>query len=559
MSGGIAQLVATGVQDVHLTGSPEASFFRSQYKRHTHFASSVERQLIQGMPTPGGISTIRVERKGDLLSYMYLTARDNTGLLRTDLDWTQIIDRVELMIGGQVIDLQDPFYTFNIDPVCMASTYSQRYIPQTTSIANSDNAFYPFKFFFCKEWQTALPLIALQMHDVDIRITWGQTIGVQTPQGAPTGAYYDPTLEDGSGKYSINSGGPGTSATLTVSNVTGTVSTGAIVSGSAFTGFVHVTATSLTGQNGTVTVALSTSQSWNAVTAAAANDVFFYSPPTSAVIYIPALGVAGTTSTATVNSQAGEKIVPGMVLTNTGLDGIVYVTAVTYDPTNADAAQTLTLAFPSQTFSAVVSKEIGLFPPNVSFEPVAPMNLQFSAWANFIYLDAIEREYFAKSTLEMLITQVQRVPINNDYQQEVVFSHPVKFIASNVASFSNVNQQLLLQINGTDIGEYRQLPHFVEVPQYYHTPYGFHAAGADVRSNVLVIPFCLDTAKYQPTGTLNFSRIDTLRIKSVLASGWPLNTVLGSSVGVAPQGYFYAVNYNVLTIQNGMGGLRYGN
>jgi hypothetical protein len=159
----------------------------------------------------------------------------------------------------------------------------------------------------------------------------------------------------------------------------------------------------------------------------------------------------------------------------------------------------------------------------------------------------------------MLITQVQRVPINNDYQQEVVFSHPVKFIASNVASFSNVNQQLLLQINGTDIGEYRQLPHFVEVPQYYHTPYGFHAAGADVRSNVLVIPFCLDTAKYQPTGTLNFSRIDTLRIKSVLASGWPLNTVLGSSVGVAPQGYFYAVNYNVLTIQNGMGGLRYGN
>ena len=559
MSGGIAQLVATGVQDVHLTGNPEASFFRSQYKRHTHFASSVERQLIQGMPTPGGISTIRVERKGDLLSYMYLTARDNTGLLRTDLDWSQIIDRVELLIGGQVIDLQDPFYTFNIDPVCMASTYSQRYIPQTTSIANADNAFYPFKFFFCKEWQTALPLIALQMHDVDIRITWGQKINVQIPQGAPTGAYYDPTLEDGSAKYSISSGGPGTSATLTVSNVTGTVDVGAIVGGSAFTGFLHVTATSITGQTGTVTVDMATSQSWDAVTTAAANDIYFYNPPTSAVIYIPALGVAGTTSTATVNSQAGEKIVPGMVLTNTSLDGIVYVTAVTYDPTNADIAQTLTLSFPSQTFSAVVSQEIGLFPPNVSVEPVAPMNLQFSAWANFIYLDSIEREHFAKSTLEMLITQVQRVPINNDYQQEVVFSHPVKFIASNVASFSNVNQQLLLQINGTDIGEYRQLPHFVEVPQYYHTPYGFHAAGADVRSNVLVIPFCLDTAKYQPTGTLNFSRIDTFRIKSVLASGWTLNSVLGSGVGVAPQGFLYAVNYNVLTIQNGMGGLRYGN
>jgi len=159
----------------------------------------------------------------------------------------------------------------------------------------------------------------------------------------------------------------------------------------------------------------------------------------------------------------------------------------------------------------------------------------------------------------MLITQVQRVPILNDYTQEIVFNHPVKFIASNVAAYSNVNQQLLMQINGTDVGEYRSLPHWVEVPQFYHTPFGYHAAGADVRSPVMIIPFCLDTANYQPTGTLNFSRIDNFRIKSVLASGHTLNTILGSGVGSAPQGYFYAVNYNILTIQNGMGGLRYGN
>lgn len=113
MSGGIVQLVATGVQDVHLSGNPEVSFFRSNYKRHTHFASSVERMLIQGQPTPAGISTIRIERKGDLLSYTYFTAKDSTGLTRTDLDWSQIIDRVELLIGGQVIDLQDPFFTYN--------------------------------------------------------------------------------------------------------------------------------------------------------------------------------------------------------------------------------------------------------------------------------------------------------------------------------------------------------------------------------------------------------------------------------------------------------------
>ena len=41
MSGGIIQLVATGIQDVHLTGNPEISFFRSNYRRHTHFAMAV--------------------------------------------------------------------------------------------------------------------------------------------------------------------------------------------------------------------------------------------------------------------------------------------------------------------------------------------------------------------------------------------------------------------------------------------------------------------------------------------------------------------------------------
>ena len=79
MSGGVVQLVAVGAQDAWLTGKPEVSFYRSNYKRYTHFANSVERQVIQGQPIAGGISTIRFEKKGDLLSYVYLTIRDNNG------------------------------------------------------------------------------------------------------------------------------------------------------------------------------------------------------------------------------------------------------------------------------------------------------------------------------------------------------------------------------------------------------------------------------------------------------------------------------------------------
>jgi hypothetical protein len=70
MSGGVVQLVAVGPQDAWLTGKPEVSFYRSNYKRYTHYANSVERQVIQGAPIAGGISTIRFEKKGDLLSYV---------------------------------------------------------------------------------------------------------------------------------------------------------------------------------------------------------------------------------------------------------------------------------------------------------------------------------------------------------------------------------------------------------------------------------------------------------------------------------------------------------
>jgi len=72
MSGGIAQLVAVGAQDVHLVGQPEVSFFRSTYKRHTNFSQTVERQVIQGNVSNNGMSTIRFERKGDMLNYVYL-------------------------------------------------------------------------------------------------------------------------------------------------------------------------------------------------------------------------------------------------------------------------------------------------------------------------------------------------------------------------------------------------------------------------------------------------------------------------------------------------------
>jgi hypothetical protein len=171
MSGGIAQLVAVGAQDVHLVGQPEVSFFRSTYKRHTNFSQTVERQVIQGNVSNNGMSTVRFERKGDMLNYVYLVANDGTKTLPVS-DWKTVISKVELLIGGQLIDEQDSVYSTLIAPTLSATSSSKSLAGGIYTGAASER-FYPLRFAFCENWQTALPLISLQYHDVELRITWG--------------------------------------------------------------------------------------------------------------------------------------------------------------------------------------------------------------------------------------------------------------------------------------------------------------------------------------------------------------------------------------------------
>ena len=173
MSGGIAQLVAVGAQDAHLVGQPEVSFFRSNYRRHTNFAQTVERQVLQGVPSDGGISTVRFERKGDLLGYCYITRRTPTAIAASD--WISKIKKVELLIGGQVIDEQMSEFSQYIAPVTMAQNYSKSVDAGVDAAGvTTPWSFYPLRFSFCENWQSAIPLIALQYHDVELRITWNQ-------------------------------------------------------------------------------------------------------------------------------------------------------------------------------------------------------------------------------------------------------------------------------------------------------------------------------------------------------------------------------------------------
>ena len=176
---GITQLVAIGAQDVHLTGKPDVSFFRSNFKRYTNFSLTTRRQLISGNPTPGGMSTVRIEKNGDLLNYMFIVAIDGNGQAIDVDSWGDYVEQIELLIGGQVIDTQDSVFTEEIAVDTLANNFSKCYLAGNHGGDASKSRFYPLRFFCCESWGSSIPLVALQYHDVELRIKWGQTSAVR--------------------------------------------------------------------------------------------------------------------------------------------------------------------------------------------------------------------------------------------------------------------------------------------------------------------------------------------------------------------------------------------
>lgn len=72
MGGGIAQLASYGLADVYLTGSPQVTFWKLVYRRHTLFAMESIQQTFDGTADFGRKATCTVSRNGDLVGPMWL-------------------------------------------------------------------------------------------------------------------------------------------------------------------------------------------------------------------------------------------------------------------------------------------------------------------------------------------------------------------------------------------------------------------------------------------------------------------------------------------------------
>jgi hypothetical protein len=215
MGGALMQLVAYGAQDVFLTGTPEITFWKVSYRRHTNFAMESIEQTFSGQADFGRRVTCTIARNGDMAfrTYLQVTLPEiNQGMKSTngavyarwlDFPGEQLIAQVEVEIGGQRIDRQygdwmhvwnqltlsseqqkgyykmighttqltyitDPTFADVTGPCASSGGPSQVCAPRNS--LPETTLYIPLLFWFNRNPGLALPLIALQFHEVKINI-----------------------------------------------------------------------------------------------------------------------------------------------------------------------------------------------------------------------------------------------------------------------------------------------------------------------------------------------------------------------------------------------------
>ena len=220
MGGGLMQLVAYGAQDVYLTGNPQITFWKVTYRRYTNFAIESIEQTFNGQADFGRRVQCTISRNGDLAyrTYLQITLPEINQLMGTgsfsngngsgvyarwlDFPGEQLIAQVEVEIGGQRIDRQYGDWMHIWNQLTMTAEQERGYfkmignVTQLTFITDPSFAdvdgpcdslaprqvcaprnalpettlYIPLQFWFCTNPGLALPLIALQYHEVKINL-----------------------------------------------------------------------------------------------------------------------------------------------------------------------------------------------------------------------------------------------------------------------------------------------------------------------------------------------------------------------------------------------------
>ena len=544
MGGGLMQLVAYGAQDVYLTGNPQITFWKVSYRRHTNFAMESIEQTFNGQADFGRRVTCTISRNGDLAyrTYLQVTLPEinqqmhNNGTNSVYARWLdfpgeQMISQVEVEIGGQRIDRQygdwmhiwnqltltseqsrgynkmvgnttqltfitDPSFN-DVDGPCESNAPRQvcaprNALPETT-------LYVPLQFWYCRNPGLALPLIALQYHEVKINLDI-------RPIDECLWAVY--TLNDADCKA-------GSAKVTTAYNQS-------LVAASLYVDYVF----------------LDTDE----------RRRMAQNPHEYLIEQLQFTGdesVGSSSNKIKLNFNHPVKELVWVVQPDENVDycaslecGHTLYKVLGAQPFNyTDAIDALPNAIHSFGGPEAVALNTGAFIDEEGlFDQAGAADVAAAAWWNNPNGTPYTAPNFAPGS-------------GNSYPNSGV-SDAGTFVLSETSLDmhcwgENPVVTAKLQLNGQDRFSEREGTYFDLVQPYQH-----HTRSPDTGINVY--SFALRPEEHQPSGSCNFSRIDNATLQLVLSNA----TVEGTKTAKVR---VYATNYNVLRVMSGMGGLAYSN
>jgi len=542
------QLVAYGAQDVFLTGTPEITFWKVSYRRHTNFAMESIEQTFSGQADFGRRVQCTISRNGDLAYRTYLqitlpeinqsmitgsVAVQNEGVYARWLDFPgeQVIAQVEVEIGGQRIDRQygdwihiwnqltltseqqrgyfkmignttqltyitDPLFA-GISGPCSATGVPNQVCAPRNALPET-TLYIPLLFWFCRNPGLALPLIALQYHEVKINIDF-------RPIGECLWAV----------------------KTLTASPTYGSVSSTvayqqSLVAASLYVDYIFldtderrkmaqnpheylIEQVQFTGDESVGSSSNKIKLNFNHpckelvwVVQPDANVDYCASLDAGGILY-RALGAQPFNYSDSIDALPNAIAAFGGARETSGTNGFINVSGIFQMPGAVDAA---TAAIGSSWYATS------------SLSTDVPFSAQSGTPEGSLVSDA-GTFVLAESALDL----------------HCWGSNPVVTAK--------------LQLNGQDRFSEREGSYFDQVQPFQH-----HTRAPDTGINVY--SFALRPEEHQPSGSCNFSRIDNAVLQLVLSAP----TVAGTATAKVR---VYAVNYNVLRVMSGMAGVAYSN
>ncbi len=575
MGGGLMQLVAYGAQDVYLTGNAQITLFKVVYRRHTNFSMECVEIPIE-TAKPGGRVSVPIQRAADLMAKARHRASTpdlipSNAAFNGKVAWVRrlghaLIKSAEVQIGGSSIDKHFGVWLDIWYELTHSVNHERGYneligdIPELTTLTNAAdgiaggfNVYTPFQFWFCRNYGLALPLIALQYHDVRINIEYEsiQNLVVSTAGDGADSAPRFNNISFGSSGILIDYiyldseerrrfAQVGHEYLIEQLQVNETNLQNNSESQQFTLNFNHpckelIWAHRLgcfNGANGSTFLAYSNTDDWSNALQAASESL------ARSMIRVGSEDLAAGATTGTA-SGANES---DIIFTDTSLvDGATLRFVVVDAPTSG--TPTVTIVTNALMCGSVnLCSKLGTVSYDLHYTGTTVTAVEISVSGSTLSLDDLSIPINAMTDNRAASTKANDVAVVqlNNY-------------GLRLDGKGNMVTEANLTLNGHE--------RMAKQPgQYYNYMQTLDAHTRTPADGINVYSFGLHPEQHQPTGSCNMSRIDSARliykVRDVLASS---RSAAGFDIFTGTIVYIYVQNYNILRMMAGMAGVAYSN